>query len=243
MPFHRTQLGRFGDIGAALTSQLDPDHRAAHLYASNGTTIGPRPTLSQILASKGFLDASHPAWVAWQAIFGGHRNQYIGNGGGPLLARCTASWPGAPTGTCLHELTPPLLHGNLCWFANRVGGQADNVITRPNNSLAVDQSSRPLWNFVVTNPGDILVASEDFELIKHTCVAGGLDVWSAGQVGIQNGTIRITDLQSGHYVKPNVAPGGSLAQNLIAFTRSVFVDYTRAFSLTCLHPQFDCVWG
>ena len=242
MPYYRTHLGRFGDLGAALVGIVDPDLRAAHAYAANGA-IGARPTLAQILATKGFLDPADPAWVAWLQTFGQHRNNHMGQGGGPLVASCPTSWPGYPRGMCLHELTPPLLHGNLRWFSNRIGVQANNIISKPNGSLGVDPSSRPLWNFIVTSGGDILISSEDFELIKHTCIAGGLEVWSAGQVGIESGTMRIVDLQSGHYVKSNMAPGTPLALQLRAFTQGVFVDYARTFGLGCLHANFACVWA
>src|SRR5439155_1428971 len=97
-------------------------------------------------------------------------------------------------------------------------------------------------NFVITDWGEILIAREDFEFIKHTSLAAGLTVWSAGQLGIQASTIRLVDLQSGHYVKPNVMPGTTLAHELTSFTDAVFKEYSAHFGLTCLHANFHCLF-
>lgn len=75
MPFFNSQLGRFGDIGAMLTSIVDPDQRAADLLAVNGRFIGSRPTLHQVLAAKGFWDPADPSWISWQLTFANLRNQ------------------------------------------------------------------------------------------------------------------------------------------------------------------------
>ena len=90
--------------------------------------------------------------------------------------------------------------------------------------------------------GDILIGTEDYEWIKHITLAAGWKVWSAGEIGIENHQIRLVNVQSGHFVVPNVPPGTGLAQHLISFTNDVFQQYAQTFSLTCLHPQFACVW-
>jgi hypothetical protein len=241
MPFH-SQLGRFGDLAQTLTEMADSDHRAANIISQNGNIIGLRPTLVQTLALKGFWDPNDPTWNTWITAFGTRRNTYMGHGGFVLQQNCPKSPPGFPAGYCLHELAPPLKHGNLRWFSNRVGTIADNLQTRADGSLGVDPSSKPVWNFIVNAAGEIVTGSEDFEAIKHTCLAAGVDVWSAGQLGIKGGVVCLVDLQSGHYVRPNVAPGTSLANELISFTQDVFKDYCAHFNIACLDPSFGCIW-
>jgi hypothetical protein len=245
MPFHRSQLGRFGAEGSILTNMMDPDQKAANVVASNGKLIGPRPSLDQVLAAKGFWERTDPQWRKWVKTFGTLRNTYMGNGGGVLQSRCPTNWPGYPSGLCLHELTPPLLYGNFRWFGQRVGsgGLPDNVQTRGDGTLGIDPASKPIWNFVVTSEGEILTGSEDYELIKHTCLAAGLDIWSAGELGILKRRLRLINLQSGHYVFSNVGPGTQLAVELVNFTKSVFVGYAKALRLICLDSKFECVWG
>lgn len=131
----------------------------------------------------------------------------MGTGGGPLSAWCTWQWPGFPTGGCAHELTPPLIHGNLRWFSQRLTALPDNLIVQQDGTIVIDPASKPLWNFVIVGTGEIVIGSEDYGWIKHTCLAGGLQVWSAGQIAIENNQVRLVDLQSGHYVRPNVGPG------------------------------------
>jgi hypothetical protein len=244
LPFYPTQLGRFGTLGVTLTGLSDPDLQAAHLYALNGTLTGPRPTLQDILASKGLWDPNDPLWQHWLPLLGTFRNHYMAAGGHPLTTRCPLPWRSFPPGSCAHELTPPLSHWNLRGFSQRLPNLPDNIVTHPNGAVSVDPASRPMWLYIVTRSGEILVASEDYEWIKHPCIAGGLEVWSAGQLGIENHQIRLADLQSGHYVRPSVGVGTNLARELAVFTRTVFEQYTRTLmpSITCLHPGFDCVW-
>jgi hypothetical protein len=251
MAFH-SQLGRFGDVAQALTGMADFDQRAANIIAQNGiiagtiigTITGPgRPNLFNILGLKGFWEPSDPTWTTWLPFFNGHLGTYKGHGGVALKASCPRSPPGFPTGFCLHELAPPLNHGNPRWFSTLVRGIADNIQTRADGSVGVDPSSRPIWNFIINEVGEIVISSEDFEAIKHTCIAAGADVWSAGQIGIKGGVINLVDLQSGHYVRPNVGQGTSHANALIAFTTVIFKDYCAHFGIRCLDPGFTCIWG
>ena len=237
-----THLGRFGDVALALTGVADFDQRAAIIISSNGSIIGGRPGLIQVLSAKGFSDPNDPTWRNWLRIFGRHRNAYMGHGGSVLQMNCTTPNPAFPA-HCLHELSPPLKHGSLRWFSNRVGRVADNVHTRPDGSVGVNPASRPVWNFIINGAGEIVTGSEDFEAIKHTCLAAGADVWAAGQIGIKGGTILLVDLQSGHYVRPNVAPSTHLARELITFTETVFRGYCVHFAISPLDPGFGCVWS
>jgi hypothetical protein len=129
-------------------------------------------------------------------------------------------------------------------FVSRL--KINNVIYRADGTPGVDSSVQPLWNYVLTRRGEILVGAEDFGWIKHTSIAGGQSVWAAGQVGIENGQLRMVDLQSGHYVLAGAAqitPGSTLAVELIRFTQRVFQGYFNSFSLPNLHPSFACVWA
>jgi hypothetical protein len=242
MAFHN-QLGRFGDLAQMLTGMADFDQRAANIISGNGNITGQRPTVSQALASKGFSDPNDAAWLVWLALFSGTRNAYLGSGGIVLQPNCPKSPPGFPPGYCLHELAPPLKHGSLRWFCQRIATVKDNLQTRADGSLGVDPSSKPVWNFIITAAGEIVTGSEDFEAIKHTCLAAGSDVWAAGQLGIDGGKVRLVDLQSGHYVRPTVTVGTNLATELIAFTENAFKQYCTHFKMSCLHPSFVCVWG
>ena len=157
------------------------------MVGQSGAIIGIRPNLAQALGSKGFWDQNDPTWTSWVSIFAARRNTHIVGVTEEsfLQASCPKSPPGFPSGYCLHELAPPLKHGNLRWFSNRVGAISDNIQTRADGSVGVDPSSKPVWNFTINAAGEIVTGSEDFEQIKHTCLAAGADVWSAGQIGIE----------------------------------------------------------
>jgi hypothetical protein len=124
--------------------------------------------------------------------------------------------------------------------------RVNNVLVRADGTIGVDTSVQPLWNYALTSRGEILVAAEDFGWIKHTSIAGGLNVWAAGQVGIENAQLRLVDLQSGHYVLSggaHITPGSALANEMIRFTDAVFREYFRVFNLPNLHSSFACVWA
>jgi hypothetical protein len=110
-----------------------------------------------------------------------------------------------------------------------------NVFRRAEGTIGVDSTVQPLWNYVLTSRGD--VASEDFGWIKHTSIAGGTEVWAAGQIGIENYQLRLIDLQSGHYILGNITPGSARAKAIIQFTEDVFKTYFKVFSLPNLHSQ------
>ena len=144
----------------------------------------------------------------------------------------------------MHELTPPLRYWSMRSFTSRL--RTTNVILRADGTIGVDTSVQPLWNYVLTRRGEILVAAEDFGWIKHTSIAGGQNVWAAGQVGVENGQLRLVDLQSGHYVLAGAAqitPGSTLATEMVTFTTDAFREYFQAFALPNLHPSFTCVWA
>jgi hypothetical protein len=245
MTFRDTQLGRFGELCTAHFGQHgDPDIRAAHALASNGVSSPARPTLQAVLGSKLLTENADPAWQAWMNHFSGILNTYQSNGGGPLTGECPKPWPPQPAGFCMHELTPPLRYWTMRSFVSRL--RINNVIVRADGTIGIDPSVQPLWNYVLTRRGDILVAAEDFGWIKHTSIAGGQSVWVAGQVGIENGQLRMVDLQSGHYVlagAAHITPGSALAAEIIKFTENAFRAYFQAFALPNLHPSFACVWA
>ena len=237
MAFRDTQLGRFGQFcSTSLATHGEPDIRAAHALAADGSWA-PRPLLHAVLDSKKLNQ--DPAWVT---LFKTLRATYIASGGKQLTGDCTRPWPSQPSGFCMHELTPPLRHGSLRSFA---GTPATNVMVRPNGTTGVDRSVQPLWNYAITLDGEILIAAEDFGWIKHTSIAGGRDVWSAGQVGIDAGQIRLADVQSGHYIlggATTILPGSAQARRLIAFTEDVFLAYFAFFTPGMRHSAFACVW-
>jgi hypothetical protein len=244
MTFRDTQLGRFGELCTATFSlHVDPDLRAAHALAHDGAANGNRPSLQDVLDSKMLLEDADPAWQKWAPRFSSVVSHYQSLGGGPLAARCTRSWLTTPAGFCMHELTPPLQYWSMRSFAANQMNRG-NLFQKANGSLAVDPSVKPLWNYVITHRGEILVASEDFGWIKHTSIAGGQNVWAAGQVGIENQQLRLVDLQSGHYVGGlNLNPNSSLANELMLFTERAFKEYFQAFALSNIHPSFGCIWA
>lgn len=243
MSFRANQLGRFGSIGIGLITSDDPDQAAAHLYARNGKIVGSRPTVEEILASKGLWDPNDPQWDQWAKLFILLRDNHCRVGGRRLVSVCTAPHPRHPN-ECWHEIVPPLDHCNLRWFAQNVlPSLADNVVPRADGSFGLPTDFWPIWNFVITPDGEILVSKEDYGVIKHTSISGGREVWSAGQVGIESRLIRLVDLQSGHYVKPNVLQNTQAAQDLIDFTKEVFRQYSTSLGINCLHPSFECIWA
>jgi hypothetical protein len=140
-------------------------------------------------------------------------------------------------------MSPPLHYWTMRSFDSRM--TTDNVVQRADGTFGVDTSVQPIFNYVILNHGEILVAPEDFGWVKHTSLAAGATVWSAGQVGILNNQPRLVDLQSGHYVRSRVTPimpGSNLARRLMTFTEVVFKAYFKTFNLVNLHPSFQCVW-
>src|SRR5437868_5871838 len=103
MTLHSSQLGRFGQLAMSLANG-EPDRRASHLLASNGILTNPRPTLTEVLDSKGFKDPNGQAWLDWLVIFQKHQNHFMARGLSLLRASCPISWKGQVVGTCLHEL-------------------------------------------------------------------------------------------------------------------------------------------
>jgi len=245
MAFRDTQLGRFGELCTAhFGAHGDPDIRAAHALAKNGVSSPARPPLKSVLGSKVLNEDKDPVWRPWARRFSTLLNKYQSNGGSPLAGECPKAWPQHPPGFCMHELTPPLRYWSMRSFTSRL--RTTNVILRADGTIGVDTSVQPLWNYVLTRRGEILVAAEDFGWIKHTSIAGGQNVWAAGQVGVENGQLRLVDLQSGHYVLAGAAqitPGSTLATEMVTFTTDAFREYFQAFALPNLHPSFTCVWA
>ena len=270
MTFRDTQLGRFHEVCRQTygSKHGDPDLLAANSLAADGVGVGQRPDLSAVLGQKLLSDDSDPNWKAWEQQFGNLRGGYMKRGGGLLVGQCPKPWDGMPSGFCMHELTPPNQYFSLRSFDSRMllpfdpdptdpatkkldpvtkkpKRRVTNLLTKQDGSIAVDESVKPIWNYVITLRGEVLVAPEDYGWIKHTSIAGGSDVWSAGQVGLEGGKLRLLDLQSGHYVlggKANIVPGTPLALELVKFTRDVIHAYFAHFQLKNLHPSFDCIW-
>lgn len=246
MAFRYTQLGRFGELSFShFGAHADPDLKAAHALAVNGVSSSPpRPDLSAVFANKFLADTSDPLWASWTILFKNLVSKYqaiTGPGKGSLLVgECTKTWPAMPVGFCMHELTPPLRYWSMRSFAISTATYKDNVIPR---SHTVDKSVQPLWNYVLTQRGEILIAAEDFNWIKHTSIAGGEAVWAAGQVGIHHDKLFSVDLQSGHYIWPSILPASTRATSLINFTEEVFKEYFRFFGLTRMDPSFACIWA
>lgn len=245
MTFRDTQLGRFGELCTQhFGGHGDADIRAAHALASNGQSSPNRPDLQAVLGTKLLLEDADPRWQPWKNDFSRLLQSYQTNGGSALQGECTQSWPGQPKGFCMHELTPPFRYWSMRSFTSRM--RINNVVTRADGTIGVDSSVQPLWNYVLTRGGEILVAAEDFGWIKHTSVAAGSSVWSAGQVGIENNQLRVIDLQSGHYVlggASHITPGSTLAGLLLRFTEDVFRAYYQRFALTNIHSAFQCIWA
>jgi hypothetical protein len=253
MPFRETQLGRFGSFGVKLLrlGSSDPDQLSAHLYASNGQTqyapMASRPTVDQILASKGIWDHASPTWRSWSNTFDGLKRSYLPTIAQlPLQALCTAPQPRALQ-QCWHELVPPVEHVNLREFTQQI------LPTLSKNSVAQDaqghwyipKHARPLWNFIITEAGDILLYEEldHFSVVKHSSLSGGDPVWSAGKVGIESQQIRLVDLDSGHFIThPGHHFTAGLLQQLVDFTAAVFRHYAAGLlsGVQCLHAQFAC---
>lgn len=245
MTFHDTQLGRFGELCSAhFGSHGDPDVRAAHALASNGVSAPVRPNLQAVFGTKILNEDADTVWQPWATAFAGILHSYQTKGGAVLAGQCPATWPQLPSGFCMHELTPPLRYWSMRSHSSRLKGT--NVITRADGTVGVDPSVKPTWNYVVTRRGEILVGAEDFGWIKHTSIAGGQTVWAAGELGVENGVLRLVNLQSGHYVlsgAANITPGSSLAAALRVFVEDVVKQYFGVFSLPNLHSGFTCIWA
>ena len=200
MPFRDTQLGRFGELCSShFSTHGDPDMKAAHALAANGAAIPPRPLLQAVLGTKLLLEDTDVDWQTWMGQLSSLLNNYQAAGGGPLAGECTRSWPSQPQGFCMHELTPPLRFWTMRSFCSRM--RVNNLLRRADGTVGVDTSVQPLWNYVVTSRGEILVAAEDFGWIKHTSIAGGQNVWAAGQVGLDNGKLHCMSSEHfGHLV-------------------------------------------
>ena len=169
MAFRDTQLGRFGNYGVTLKAHThdDPDQQAAHLYASNGTLLT-RHVVQDILRRKGMWDQGVHPWTAWRTQFDHLRSNspyspYIN----PLQASCTSPSPRCPRyphqDNCWHELIPPQEHYNLQGFSQQILPTLNNnLILRPDGTLGLPTDLWPIWNFVVTQEGEILLSQEDF---------------------------------------------------------------------------------
>jgi hypothetical protein len=246
MVFRDTQLGRFGALCTThFGGHTDLDVRAAHALASDGVSspANPaRPNVHDVLLSKTLSEDGDAIWTPWANQFSGLSARYGTSGGRLLVGRCTRSWAPHPPGFCMHEFTPPLQYWSMRNFAvHRMN--ITNVVQRADGTMGVDTTVQPLWNYILTSRGEILVASEDFGWVKHTSIAGGNEVWAAGQIGIENSQLRLIDLQSGHYILGNITPGSVRAKAIIQFTDDVFKRYFKVFSLPNLHSLFQCIWG
>ena len=236
MAFRVTQLGRFGDYVRVWNKDPDPDRRAASVAQRPG---GPPPEqYTALLGSKGLWDPSDAGWLKWKGEF----DKIVAGSTALLRIRCSRPHPRYPA-ECWHELLPPFDYGNLRWFANLLPTStvSDNVVTRGNEAFILKDDEG--WNFVITKAGEILTSKEHYAAVKHPCLSGGDEVWSAGRLGIDSGMIRVVDLQSGHFVKSAVLRGSPAAKALMDMTKQIFRKYADAFlAPSPLHSSFDCVW-
>lgn len=90
----------------------------------------------------------------------------------------------------MHELTAPLRHGSVRYIVQNV--PPGNVVQSSDGTSKVDPAVKPGWNYLITANGEILVAAEDFGWIKHTSLAAGQHVYSAGQIGVEGGLLRFS---------------------------------------------------
>ena len=66
----------------------------------------------------------------------------------------------------MHEFTAPLRHGSVRYLLQNM--PPNNVVQRPNGNSTIDFAVKPVWNYILSASGEILVAAEDFGWIKHT---------------------------------------------------------------------------
>jgi hypothetical protein len=236
MAFRTSQLGRFGEYIQSWHADADPDRRAAHIAERPGGAATMR--FAALLDSKRLWDPSDPTWLAWKRRF----DSLVAGSAVLLPVRCSRPHPRYPS-ECWHELLPPLEHGNLRWFAERLraGRVADNISVE--NATPFVHRDADAWNFVITKAGEILVSTEHYEAVKHPCISGGDQVWSAGRLGVDRRKIRMVDLQSGHFVRSAVLRGTSAATVLMNTTDRIFREYVAALlNPDPLDPSFICVW-
>lgn len=234
--FYPTQLGRYGSLEALVRHHPSPDLKAAHLVAADGDlSPSPRPNLDQIIAMKGFCAITDGAWKAYRSEFEALVTRYTSGGGRLLKSGCTRQIRGVLPGVCVHELVPPMQYWTLRAFDLR---GKDNLATETTVEPAVES----LWNYVIDAGGEILVASEDLGFIKHSSIAAGLEVWAAGQLGIDGGKLRFVNLQSGHYLGQHsgIEPSTEAERDLRKFCSTVFQSYSAHLRPDVLHGGFDC---
>lgn len=249
MPFRETQYGRFSELckGSATSSAgsvTDPDVLAAHALATVGHGLpSPHPNPGAVLATKHLGHYGDPSWVIWEADFKQiliplHQH----TGGAKLAGRCTRQ--DLNPHHCVHELTPPWRYWSLRGFAQMVAPTLGTNVQRNvrDRTLSITRTNEPAWNYVITLEGEILVGAEDFDWIKHTALAGGLDVWAAGEMGFENGILYLANLNSGHYVRwRNPIAGSSWTIELTNFVENTVNRYCHAFGLIgFLDPAFVC---
>jgi hypothetical protein len=143
---------------------------------------------------------------------------------------------------CAHEFIPSTDHRPLYgWFMlpNFValgpdGTLLDNVeVDRNGRAIPTEWRPKPpqpfglakmLW--ILDERGEILVGPEAFGHIKHPSIACGQPVWAAGEIGFQNGKVRVANLKTGHYLGPR--PVGYI-ELLSSFVKRVFTAYDKIF--------------
>ena len=159
-----------------------------------------------------------------------------------LVPICTVPSLSRP-GECAHEYIPPYEHWDLMHFANSVLQRTDGNLKEIGERLVIDPDTFG-WDFVVTNIGEVLVCrTRYFQHVKHPSLAGGQQVWSAGELGVQDGIIRLLSLSSGHYLR---GPLRSFSPNdkeaLRQYTQTVFETYLNIHGIQTGAQPPPCEW-
>lgn len=82
-----------------------------------------------------------------------------------------------------------------------------------------------IW--VLDQAGEILVAPEQLKLVKHSSLAAGCKVWAAGEMGFEQGKLRVVNFLSGHYLSSARIVGYKPV--LKSFVELVFRRYDEVF--------------
>jgi hypothetical protein len=236
--FYPTQLGRYGSLNVLVQHHARPDWKAAHLVAADGDLQPPtRPNFMDIIAMKGFCATDDGNWTAYRGEFDVLVQKHKARGGRLLNSICPHKIGGVATNVCAHELVPPIEH----WTFRLFDLAGRNNLATP--STIVPNNSQLIWNYVIDADGEILVAREDLGFIKHSSIAAGMDVWAAGELGIEDGELRFVNLNSGHYLGKGSGhdPSTEAERAVRVFCSTVFQSYSAHLRPNVLHAGFDCL--
>jgi hypothetical protein len=246
MALRDSQFGRFGAeardlLGIPRPSDIPPsvvDFQSARLLGNESPASGCGLTSGDRLAQRGYLPHEDQRCLRWRTTTFPHLLQNK-NAEIEMLAsnhqRCEP--------VCAHEFVPSTDHKPLYgWFdLDRLTAFCPDRVTEINN-VEPDKSgaaapgdwrpspaqpfgvSRMLW--VLDEGGEIIVGPEAFGHTKHPSLACGQRVWAAGEIGFENGKVRVANLKTGHYLgRRPVGYKGILRD----FVNQVFNEYNNVF--------------